>query len=312
MELSMGRGNQRKLLHSDGDFTASAVLGVSFGPLLHVLSHPPPPGRHAAGGEEAYRKLSCNSTPTKMTRTMPKSSSDRWLVSVYDVLRDEAQRARYNQVLVEGLPDWRSPIYYYRRARKMSLLEIAIILTVVISLTQYLMAWGTYIDTRQCVEEALVKKYKIKDRKKKKPEDIENILLMEEELSQIPRPSWWNILPVQLVRLTIFLVTGGPTLVREYLAYAGREEEGGTREGKKRRRRRGGYRKRRRRRRRRKRAGRREGSDVNLLPDFTNSECVLDSVDAPDEQRGPPPPPPLVSGGFWADEGFKLTKKMAK
>lgn len=52
---------------------------------------------------------------------------------------------------MEGLPDWRSPIYYYRRARKMSLLEISIILTVVISLTQYLMAWGTYIDKKQCM-----------------------------------------------------------------------------------------------------------------------------------------------------------------
>ncbi|KAG0716852.1 hypothetical protein GWK47_008661 [Chionoecetes opilio] len=81
-----------------------------------------------------------------------------------------------------------------------------------------------FSSTQPLQEEALVKKYKIKDRKKKKPEDIENILLMEEELSQIPRPSWWNILPVQLVRLTIFLVTGGPTLVREYLAYA-REEK---------------------------------------------------------------------------------------
>lgn len=70
------------------------------------------------------------------------------LVAIYDVLRDEGRRARYERVLVEGLPDWRSPIYYYRRARKMSLLEISIILTVVISITQYLMAWGSYIDKK--------------------------------------------------------------------------------------------------------------------------------------------------------------------
>ena len=37
-------------------------------------------------------------------------------------------------------------------------------------------------------EEFLVKKYKIKDRKKKKQEDLENIILMEKVLGEIPRP----------------------------------------------------------------------------------------------------------------------------
>ena len=55
-------------------------------------------------------------------------------MSIYDVLRDEGRRAIYNRVLVEGLPDWRSPIFYFRRARKMSILEISIILTIVISI----------------------------------------------------------------------------------------------------------------------------------------------------------------------------------
>ena len=73
---------------------------------------------------------------------------DFQLVSIYEILREEGKRARYDRVLVEGLPDWRSPLYYYRRARKMSLLEISVILTVVISITQYLMAWGSYIDKK--------------------------------------------------------------------------------------------------------------------------------------------------------------------
>ena len=69
--------------------------------------------------------------------------------SVDEVLRDPKMRGLYEKVLVEGLPDWRSPIYYYRRARKMSLVEISIILMLVISITQYLMAWGSYVDKRQ-------------------------------------------------------------------------------------------------------------------------------------------------------------------
>ena len=68
------------------------------------------------------------------------------LVSVYEVLKDPDKRRIYNRVLVEGPPDWRSAIYYYRRARKMSLMEIALILTVVVSVAQYFMAWGAYWD----------------------------------------------------------------------------------------------------------------------------------------------------------------------
>ena len=69
-------------------------------------------------------------------------------MTIYEILKDEGRRTIYNRVLVEGLPDWRSPIYYYRRARKMSLLEISIIIMVVTSIAQYLMAWGSYIDRK--------------------------------------------------------------------------------------------------------------------------------------------------------------------
>ncbi|ROT68300.1 putative dnaJ-like subfamily C member 1-like [Penaeus vannamei] len=159
--------------------------------------------------KKAYRRLSLQLHPDK--NDAPDADVKfRQLVAIYDVLRDEGRRARYEKVLVEGLPDWRSPIYYYRRARKMSLLEISIILTVVISITQYLMAWGSYIDKKHSLEEFLIRKYKIKDRKKRKGEDLQNISKMEEELSLIPKPSWWNILPIQLVKLVIFLVVRKP------------------------------------------------------------------------------------------------------
>ena len=111
------------------------------------------------------------------------------LVAIYEILKDEKRRARYDRVLVEGLPDWRSPIYYYRRARKMSMIEISIILTVVISVTQYLMSWGSYLDTKQTVEEQLMKKLRIKiDKRKKRQEDQENLAILEAELNKIPKP----------------------------------------------------------------------------------------------------------------------------
>ena len=47
----------------------------------------------------------------------------RHLAAIYEVLKDKERRARYDQVLVEGLPDWRMPVYYFRRMRKIGLAE---------------------------------------------------------------------------------------------------------------------------------------------------------------------------------------------
>ena len=58
---------------------------------------------------------------------------------------------RYDDVLEYGLPDWKQPIFYYRYARKISLWELAGILVVVVSTTQYLMMWGAYYDKRLTV-----------------------------------------------------------------------------------------------------------------------------------------------------------------
>lgn len=265
--------------------------------------------------KKAYRKLSLQLHPDK--NDAPDADVQfRQLVSVYEVLRDEGKRARYNRVLVEGLPDWRSPLYYYRRARKMSLMEIAVILTVVISITQYLMAWGSYIDKKQTMEEFLVKKYKIKDRKKKKQEDLENIMLMEEELSSIPRPSWKNILPIQLVKLVIFLVTGGPGLVRGMITVIQEEKE------KKRREKEEQEEEERRikeeeEKKKAKKASRKENRKrVNVLPDYSNGGCVLEAVDGSESDgQSPKPVRPAapVYSGPWTDDDFNdLARLMAK
>lgn len=269
--------------------------------------------------KKAYRRLSLQLHPDK--NDAPDADVKfRQLVAIYDVLRDEGRRARYEKVLVEGLPDWRSPIYYYRRARKMSLLEISIILTVVISITQYLMAWGSYIDKKHSLEEFLIRKYKIKDRKKRKGEDLQNISKMEEELSLIPKPSWWNILPIQLVKLVIFLVTGGPGIVREILAGIQREKERKLKEKEeheleeKRLREEEEKRK-------EKKASRKEARKrVNQYPEYSGSECILEAVDGPDSEdrvvRKPRPEPssiPVITGGPWTDEEFsELARLMAK
>lgn len=60
----------------------------------------------------------------------------RNLVSVYEVLKDPSKREKYNSVLKNGLPNWKSAIYYYRKARKVGLMEGAILLFVIITITQ--------------------------------------------------------------------------------------------------------------------------------------------------------------------------------
>lgn len=70
------------------------------------------------------------------------------LVAVYDVLKDPGKRQKYDNVLVNGLPNWRSAVYYYRHVRKMGLLELSIILFLIITVGQYVVAWGAYFEKR--------------------------------------------------------------------------------------------------------------------------------------------------------------------
>lgn len=72
----------------------------------------------------------------------------RELAAIHDVLRDPVKRGHYNKVLSDGLPDWHHAVYYYRRVRRMGFLEMIVILFSIISVGQYLVAWGSYIENK--------------------------------------------------------------------------------------------------------------------------------------------------------------------
>lgn len=55
---------------------------------------------------------------------------------------------RYNDVLKNGLPNWKSALYYYRHVRKMGLAEMAIILFVIITICQYIISWAAYAEKK--------------------------------------------------------------------------------------------------------------------------------------------------------------------
>jgi DnaJ homolog subfamily C member 1 len=69
-------------------------------------------------------------------------------VSIYEVLKDPAKREKYNNVLKNGLPNWKSATYYFRKARKVGLLEGALLIFVITTIGQYLVSWAVYLEKK--------------------------------------------------------------------------------------------------------------------------------------------------------------------
>lgn len=69
-------------------------------------------------------------------------------MSIYEVLKDEVKRARYNQILEFGLPDWKQPIFYFRRVKKLSFNELAIAISIIITIGHYFVMWAQYFERK--------------------------------------------------------------------------------------------------------------------------------------------------------------------
>ena len=75
------------------------------------------------------------------------------IASIYDVLKDEVKRERYDQILEFGLPDWRQPIYYFRRVRKLNTSELAIAISLIVSVGHYFVMWAQYFEKKLTLED---------------------------------------------------------------------------------------------------------------------------------------------------------------
>lgn len=51
-------------------------------------------------------------------------------------------------MLADGLPDWKSAVYYYRHYRKMGLMEMSILLFVILTVGQYIVSWAVYAEKK--------------------------------------------------------------------------------------------------------------------------------------------------------------------
>ncbi|KAH9499265.1 DnaJ sub C member 1 [Bulinus truncatus] len=160
---------------------------------------------------KAYRRLSLQYHPDKNSAENA-AEKFRQIVAVYDVLKDDQKREKYNQVLVEGLPDWRQPVYYYRRARKMDIFELAVLMFIILTLGQYLVAWAVYIEKRLVLDEVLSSKKK-KEKKKKKQLVVDDT--SEEET--IPTPKVIDLWPFQLSSFMFYTLYNLPGTVQMWL-----------------------------------------------------------------------------------------------
>ena len=71
----------------------------------------------------------------------------RHLVAVYEILKVDQHRARYDLILVEGLPRWNQPIFYFRRAKKLRFWELLTILTSIFTIGHYFVLWAMYFES---------------------------------------------------------------------------------------------------------------------------------------------------------------------
>lgn len=97
--------------------------------------------------KRAFRNLSVIMHPDK-SDAEDANIRFRNLVFIYEVLKDSSKREKYNNVLKNGLPNWKSAMYYYRHVHKMGLAEMSIILFGILTVGQYIIAWAAYVEKK--------------------------------------------------------------------------------------------------------------------------------------------------------------------
>uniref|UniRef100_A0A1A8J676 DnaJ homolog subfamily C member 1 n=1 Tax=Nothobranchius kuhntae TaxID=321403 RepID=A0A1A8J676_NOTKU len=171
----------------------------------------------AAEVKKAYRRLSLLLHPDK-NKDENAETQFRQLVSIYEVLKDEDRRHRYDDILVNGLPDWRQPVFYYRRVRKMSNAELGLLLFFILTVGHYAVIWSIYLEKQ--LDELLSKKKKEK-KKKLSSRPAEELRCAGHERSDRSqeRPHWQDILPLKLSIWLYLSIKHLPQTVQEVKQY---------------------------------------------------------------------------------------------
>lgn len=246
---------------------------------------------------KAFKQLSLVLHPDK--NDSPDADTEfRQLVSVHEILRDAEKRERYNDVLDNGLPDWRHAVYYYRRVRKMGLMEMLLILFVIITIGQYITAWAAYLERRYIVDEYLEtqKKRLLKKQRKGKIDELPDMNF------DIPRPSVKNTLPFQIPKLTWATIMGIPMAIKSFSDFitelrrpAPEEESDSNDEAEQEVQWTKGPRRRR----------------NFVIPEVaSNGTASSEGIFKRDEKKSSSKATPVITGGLWTDDDLSLLIKL--
>ncbi|XP_044223528.1 dnaJ homolog subfamily C member 1 [Thunnus albacares] len=171
----------------------------------------------AAEIKKAYRRLSLTLHPDK-NKDENAETQFRQLVAIYEVLKDEERRRRYDDILVNGLPDWRQPVFYYRRVRKMSNAELAFLLFLILTVGHYAVIWSIYLEKQ--LDELLSKKKKEKKKKlNSRPADELRCISQDRPDRVQDRPHWHDILPLKLSIWLYLSIKNLPQTLQEMQQY---------------------------------------------------------------------------------------------
>ncbi|XP_013888183.1 dnaJ homolog subfamily C member 1 [Austrofundulus limnaeus] len=168
----------------------------------------------AAEIKKAYRRLSLILHPDK-NKNENAETQFRQLVAIYEVLKDEERRHRYDDILENGLPDWRQPVFYYRRVRKMSNAELGFLLFLILTVGHYAVIWSIYLEKQ--LDELLSKKKKEK-KKKLSSRPAEELKWTGSDRNQ-ERPHWQDILPLKLSIWLYLSIKSLPQTLQEVKQY---------------------------------------------------------------------------------------------
>ncbi|NXH22650.1 DNJC1 protein, partial [Bucco capensis] len=159
---------------------------------------------------KAYRKLSLLLHPDKNKEDNAETQF-RQLVAIYEVLKDEERRQRYDDILLHGLPDWRQPVFYYRRVRKMSNAELALLLFIILTVGHYAVVWSIYLEKQLssfCTQDELLSRKKREKKKKTGSRSTEEAKLAAVDKNEsnanlfgcrgLDKPQWHDLLPCKL------------------------------------------------------------------------------------------------------------------
>ncbi|XP_060941110.1 dnaJ homolog subfamily C member 1 [Limanda limanda] len=163
--------------------------------------------------KKAYRRMSLTLHPDK-NKDEDAETQFRQLVAIYEVLKDEERRRKYDDILVNGLPDWRQPVFYYRRVRKMSNSELGFLLFMILTIGHYAVIWSIYLEKQ--LDELLSKKKKEKKKKLSSRPAEEPRCIGQDRTDRVhDRPHWQDILPLKLSIWIYLSVKNLPQTVQE-------------------------------------------------------------------------------------------------